>query len=41
MPLLVIEALEFGDPLPLRRLHRHQELVHRVEVAQRLVVLDR
>src|SRR5260370_15897099 len=40
MPLLVIEAFEFSDP-PLRRLHRREELVHRVEVAQRLVVLDR
>jgi hypothetical protein len=38
-PLLVIEALEFCN-LSRRRLHRREELVHRVEVAQRLVVLD-
>ena len=40
MPLRVIEPLEFCD-LCRRRLHRRQELVHRVEVAQRLVVLER
>ena len=40
LPLRVIEALEFGD-LSAGRLHRLQELVHGVEIAQRFVVLQR